>query len=626
MNILLGLFDHMVLQRSDRNASDASFSGECSVAGKLVAKITRKGKKVKGFVDVQVGKARDGKLTGKLVGLPTGGPYHLKLAIVNKKGEVLDKLEVKDVLVGDVWVAAGQSNMQGVGITTDAPGTHPSIRAFYMDDHWAVAKDAIHQLHIAVDPVHNGGNRATEPGINPRGAGPAISFAREMLKTTGVPQGIIVSAHGGTSMSQWDPALKDQGGKSLYGANLRRCIKNGGRVRGVIWYQGESDANDDAAKVFTDRMKGLVSAFRRDLKDPRLPVVTVQIGRVVLAGGWAGQAWNSIQDQQRLFPEHVKNVSVVPAIDLELDDLIHIAGCDQEPLGIRLAYAMRVLIEGKKAGKPPISLRKVTSRPGPHTVNEEIVLEFDNVAGALVAKGRPSGFTIGDPLDGRHVYRTKLEGNKVILQTSIPGGGLVGKWVSYGQGLDPYCNITDRKGRGLLVMGPIAVGAGRALSQFVQSWSVTQPLPGRGKLEEVTYPTDLSGLPWRDLKFDAHFANLHPELEKLGMVDHLVYYRCRIECPEEMSLIAQLGYDGPVKLWIDGEEKFHDPNGTNPASVDQKGVKFTASAGSHDVVIALGTNGNKAWGVYLRFERAGLSQKQLKIGPTAYAMPTVHAK
>lgn len=629
MNILTGLFDHMVLQRNDRNVSEAAITGESSASGRLVAKVTRGGKPVKGLKDAPVGKVHEGRFAVKLKGLPAGGPYVVKLTVVNKAGEALDKIEVKDVLVGDVWVAAGQSNMQGVGINADAPGPHPLIRSFYMDDHWAVAKEPIHNLEIAVDPVHNGGNRRVEPVNNPRGAGPAISFARRMMKYTGVPQGIIASAHGGTSMSQWDPALKDQGGKSLYGANLRRCIKNGLRVKGIIWYQGESDANPEAAAVFSQRMKTLVESFRRDLKNPRLPFVQVQIGRVVLAGGWSSPPWNSIQEQQRLLPGGLKNVSVVASVDLDLDDLIHIAGSEQERLGNRLAYAMRVLIEGPRAGKPPISLKRISVRKGPHTANEEIVLEFDNVIGSLVSHGRPTGFVVGDPTDGKHVYRTRLEGNKVILQTSIAAGGMTGKSISYGQGTDPVCNITDKGDRALPVMGPLTLTQGRAITPFVQSWSVTEPLTppgGAGKLEELAYPADLAGLPWRTLNFDTPFANIHPELEKLGQQDMLVYYRCRIECGQEMSLVAQLGYDGPVKFWIDGVEKFHDPNGTNPASVDQKGVRFAVSAGGHELLVALGTNNNRAWGIFLRLERTDLSKGVIKQGPAAYQMPAVVAK
>ncbi len=69
-----------------------------------------------------------------------------------------------------------------------------------------------------------------------------------MVEATGVPIGLVACAHGGTSMEQWNPAKKDEGGKSLYGSMLRQFQLAGGKVKGVLWYQGESDANGEACE------------------------------------------------------------------------------------------------------------------------------------------------------------------------------------------------------------------------------------------------------------------------------------------------------------------------------------------------------------------------------------------
>ena len=71
-----------------------------------------------------------------------------------------------------------------------------------------------------------------------------------------------------------------------------------------------------------------------------------------------------------------------------------------------------------------------------------------------------------------------------------------------------------------------------------------------------------------------------------------------------MSVNVLLGYDGPVKMWLDGKEVFVDPNGTNPAIKDSKSVRFEASKGRHRVVVALCTNKGAAWGIFLRLERS----------------------
>jgi hypothetical protein len=78
-----------------------------------------------------------------------------------------------------------------------------------------------------------------------------------------------------------EPDLKDKQGDSLYGATLRRVIAAGGRVKGMLWYQGESDANPKAAPEYSAKMEKLIAAFRQDFAQPDLPFYYVQIGRHV---------------------------------------------------------------------------------------------------------------------------------------------------------------------------------------------------------------------------------------------------------------------------------------------------------------------------------------------------------
>lgn len=628
MLIHTGLFDHMVLQRSAKNVSDAEFTGESAASGALVATVTRGGKKVRGLDKTIVGKSRGGRLTGRLVGVPAGGPYRIDLAIVDKTGAAIDKLTVKDVCVGDVWIAAGQSNMQGCGKGEYKDKPHPLVRAFYMDDHWAVALDPIHQLEIAVDAVHNGGNRATVPGNNPNGVGPAIAFAKDTLERTGVPQGILACAHGGTSMSQWDPALLEKGGHSLYGAAIRRLRKNGNKIAGIIWYQGESDCNPAASELFTDRMKTLVKSFRRDAKDSKLPFVAVQLGRLINTG-FDRASWNSVQDQQRRQTEVIPNYSFASAVDLQLDDSIHVGSVGMKTLGRRLAYAMDVLRRGARAGKPPItfkSIKHVRYRNGLLTLR----IEFDNVVGKFrVAEGtRPTGFAIGDPTPSNFIFDTELDGDGVILYTTMSPQALSHQSLYYGYGTDPFCNILDGAGRLIPVMGPISIAASRAVTECVNHLQVAYPVAlsiDEGvdvKLNNLKYPADINAIPWKLTKFTDRFCDVHLETDKLKPQDYAIFFRTKIIVPEPMKLGACLGYDGPIKLWIDGEEKFHNPNGTNPAYEDMKVVKFDAAAGTHEVVIALGSKPNP-WGIYLRFERFDVTKQQIKEGSKAYAMPKI---
>ncbi len=181
----------------------------------MLARVTRGGRVLTGYAAKAVGTARGGKFEGRLSGLPVGGPYEITLTI---PGNVPETLTVSDLLVGDVWLLGGQSNMEGCGFRKDRAKPHPLVRAFYMTDEWRVAEDPIHQLWAAVDWVHNQGVKSPDP--LERGVGPGVGFGQEMHRLSGVPQGLIACGHGGTSMSQWDPALKKEGGRSLY---ARRC-------------------------------------------------------------------------------------------------------------------------------------------------------------------------------------------------------------------------------------------------------------------------------------------------------------------------------------------------------------------------------------------------------------------
>ncbi len=146
----------------------------------------------------------------------------------------------------------------------------------------------------------------------------------------------------------------------------------------------------------------------------------------------------------------------------------------------------------------------------------------------------------------------------------------------------------------------------RAITPFIVNMMVSDLLPGAGKLHGLTYPSDMAGLDLKPRTFEGDFCNLHDELGAREPEDQLVYYACRFECSEPMELAALLGYDGPVKMWIDGKECLHDPDGINPATAGKGRAAIQATAGVHSILVALGSNCGKAWGIYLRLERVNL--------------------
>ncbi|MBI2193127.1 MAG: hypothetical protein HYU36_14200 [Planctomycetes bacterium] len=623
MEILSGLFDHMVLQRNSRGRSEAAIAGTVSDGGEVLVRASRKGRLLPGWDARRIGRARHGRFRATVEGLPTGGPYTLDLQ-VQRRDKVVDRLTVRDVLVGDVWLVGGQSNMQGCGLIGHAPARKPMVRACTMDDRWDVAKDPIHNMWACVDPVHIDLCGGVRPAVNTtHGLGPAVAFGQELFRRTGVPQGLLACAHGGTSMTQWDPARKAEGGRSLYGAMIRRLEKNGGKAAGLIWYQGESDASAEAAALYTGRMKQFIRALRRDARHPGLPVAIVQLSRFI--GAWiAAPFWNSIQEQQRQLGDEVKNLAVVPAIDLTLEDTIHVGGKDMNRLGVRLAQAMHAMAGGAGAGRLPIRLKRVTTELSKPQGLVCLVVEFDRVHGRLVSGGRPVGFEVLDASGQPCLFDVRLDGRRAILRTTFGPGQASDHSLWYGHGLNPVCNITDEGDRALPVFGPIpSTGQRRAMTPFVQTLRVTEPLVGAGDLTGLAYPGNLASLPWRKMEFPARFCDLHLELGKLAPQDLLVYFACRIDVSEKMRLAACVGYDGPVKVWVDGREIFWDPKGVNPAWEDKGRATFDAEPGQHQVLIGLGTNQCKAWGIFLRFERLRIPPSLLARGPEHYAMPIV---
>ena len=629
MQIDTGLFDHMVLQRNARDVSEARLTGTASADGPMEARVTHGQRALSGWK--KIGEARRGRFTALLQGIPVGGPYEIALRVrpARAGAPAAADLTVRDVLVGDVWVLAGQSNMEGCGARRWGAQGQPMTRAFFMDDHWAGARDPLHNLWAAVDAVHTDLNGGQQRAPNTtHGVGPGVAFGQEMHRLTGVPQGLIASAHGGTSMSQWDPALRSRGGGSLYGATLRRVRKNGGRVAGVAWYQGESDANPADAALYTARMKKLVASFRRDFGHPALPFAAVQIARVVVPGAPPAEAWNSVQEQQRLLPQAVKHCAVVPAIDLALDDLIHVGTADMNRLGRRLAGAMHALTAARVT--PPIALKSVSVVINPdNQTTADVIADFEHVIGKLAAPGgRAQGFEVTDGSRPGYVYRTDLEGSRAIIRTTLPLGEMNAFCLHYGLGANPVCNVTDAADRSLPVFGPHVTSEPAALTPFAQTFEVSAFQPGQGKMAGCVYPRDGSSLDFQRREFNERFASLRPEIDRQQREDRLVFYRLALVCAEPMRLCARFGYDGPVKVWVDGEEVYHDPDGINPALPDQKSVPFRVGAGTHEFLVALGTNGGLAWGIFLRFQRLDVPKRLLRLGRAGYAMPeltTIHA-
>ena len=159
--------------------------------------------------------------------------------------------------------------------------------------------------------------------------------------------------------------------------------------------------------------------------------------------------------------------------------------------------------------------------------------------------------------------------------------------------------------------------------EAVRNLRVSRFLPSAGKLKSLDFPGNTADMGFKQRTFAADFCDMHLEIGPRGAEDPLVYFACRIKCREKMKLAVHLGYDGPAKMWIDGKKAFYDPDGINPAIPDEGTGHFTANAGEHEVVVALGSNSGRAWGIFLRFERLDVTKLMVEQKPWTFAMPEI---
>jgi sialate O-acetylesterase len=387
-----------------------------------------------------------------IAGVPTGGPYTLEFEL--PEGMVR---KVGGVLVGDLWVLAGQSNMDGIGKLVDLEPPSPMVHAYYYDETWDVAKDPLCRVYDSVDSVHwpvpkrdLAEHRDYAHNFAEAGAGLGVRFGKDLYKATRVPIGLIVCSHGGTSMDQWDPKKARLGGRSLYGSMLRRVGVCGGKVAGVVWYQGESDAHSDAPG-YTSKMKMLVRAMRRDFGDARLPFVYVQLGRYFVSEEeFPPGPWNRVQQEQLALADALPRAAMAAAVDGDLSDIIHLDAPALRVMGSRLAELALVLKYGKKA---PLTLQpaRVACSDKARTA---IRVRYKNVRGRLRPGTKVWGFWVEDATGRIPLKRVSTKGDTVTLELARPAKRGAKVW--YGRGLNPTVNLRDAK-FAAPVYGPVGV-------------------------------------------------------------------------------------------------------------------------------------------------------------------------
>lgn len=445
---------HRVYQRNDRNEATIAFEVALSggMEGRLEARASNRQWEPMGI-------AAAGKVNVSLTAVPVG-EHRIDVRVVDDSGNVPVQKSVSPLFVGDLWLLAGQSNMEGVGPLIDVETPLPGVNCFYMGDRWDMAEEPLCWLLESLDPVHRELRGVVQEEVaesirqqrvnREKGAGLGLPFGKMMLRHTGIPIGLIMAAHGGTSMSQWDASRAGDDGHSLYGAMMRVVRKLGGKIRGCLWYQGESDAEVAASELYYGRMIEWVSHLRRDVEDPALPFIYAQLSVVT---HWSEEApWNRIQQEQLRLEQKLGHAELVPTIDARLTDTIHPDTESLRTIGYRMAWAALRLAHGIRAADPGPRLAAARW----NDERTELTLELTGLNGVLRPVVRVFGIHLMHE-DTNLPLASRLSDDRktIVVCLKRPAPRDVRLW--HGRGLNPTVNIRDELGIPLVVFGPISV-------------------------------------------------------------------------------------------------------------------------------------------------------------------------
>ncbi len=422
-----------------------------------------------------------GKWLVKINPLPAGGPHEMKITQGGSSATI------KNIMVGEVWICSGQSNMQfGLKMVNDAvkeiaDAKYPGIRFLTIQGTASSRQQVI--------PCGSLNWRECTPDTAGDLSAVAYFFGRELYKKLNVPVGLIVTAQGSSPIRSWISAetmnanpifkgtLEDyktyperkkayDEKREAYDQALAKSKVDGtkpppwpgsfesdgypgpyfyGRVfplapfamRGVIWYQGENEAMDfqgiTHAETYKDFFPVMIGEWR-SLWGCDFPFLYVQ-----LAPGGGQQkdpvesSWAEVRDAQRR-TLNVKNTAMVVTTDICEADLHPRKKAD---VGKRLALAARAIAYGESLVYSGPIFSRAEFEGGKATTY------FTNVGSGLSAgDGQLKGFSIAGS-DRKFVWAdAQIKGDSVVVssaQVTDP------KAVRYGWAENPIGNLFNKE-------------------------------------------------------------------------------------------------------------------------------------------------------------------------------------
>jgi sialate O-acetylesterase len=465
---LAGVFtEHMVLQQG----IPAPVWGTAEANEQVT--VTVGGQSAQATADAQ------GKWMAKVPALKAGGPHEL---VVKGKNEV----KLADVMVGEVWIASGQSNMEwpvAAGSASDqekAAANYPGLRMF------TVQKAVAGEPAKDVASPNNAGWVVCTPGSVNAFSAVGYFFAKELHKTLNVPVGIIHTSWGGTPAESWanlaaleaDPDLKpiadrwrealanypaqveqwkkaveaakaagqkapdqpqDPSGNpwragGLYNAMIAPVVPYG--IKGAIWYQGESNAN--RAYQYRKLLPAMVKTWRDAWGIGEFPFLIVQLANFTPPPTEPGESeWAELREAQAMTAKQPNNGL---AVAIDIGDAADIHPRNKEDVGKRLAYVALA----KTYGKSDV----VYSGPEYESMaveGDKVRLKFKHVAGGLVAKDGAAvkGFAVAGEDKKWHWAEATVDGETVVVRSDKVAKPVA---VRYAWAHNPPTNLYNKAG------------------------------------------------------------------------------------------------------------------------------------------------------------------------------------
>ena len=342
----------------------------------------------------------------QLPAMKAGGAYTLTI-------EGKNKLEITDVLIGELWFCSGQSNM-----------ALPVLKSL---NHDKEIQSADHpNIRFLTTPERESQEPATDAKVKWVTCTPktiayfsatAYYFAREIQQKLNVPVGLIVSAVNGTRIEPWTPANGVESVKELVGKDkvVNGVLYNGMihpftkyTIRGVLWYQGEGNVGDGF--LYYHRMRALINGWRKTWGQDDFPFYYVQLTPL----NWGGKPKDQHAEVWEAQAEALKISTTGMAVTNDIGNIGDAHPRNKQEVGRRLSlwalantYAVKDIVYSG-------AVYKAIKIDG-----DKIRIVFDHVHGGLLSRnGKPlDWFTIAGE-DGQHVPAiADIDGDTVVVSS-----------------------------------------------------------------------------------------------------------------------------------------------------------------------------------------------------------------